>query len=101
MLNLIKDNDFRIRKHASQSLPVFIKKLSNYKIAPYQHPLQGFAQENIFDVISIPMNVNRVADTKLELMLAKMLYKLSNTLLNIEDKNQLVFYLKRTSFLKN
>lgn len=91
LFQLIRDNDFRIRKHACEALPAFIKQFTDQKeLFKYSNLLDDFAKENIFDQISIPMQIGGVADEKLQSKLSKMLYKLSNTLLNIEDKNQLV-----------
>lgn len=97
---LTKDNDIRVRNHAGKSICWFIKNLQvlkkNIFLDNKNQLLNDFISERIFMELPVPLNhindkyeINSDSEKKL----ANILYRLSNELLEIKDKNQQVnFY---------
>lgn len=81
---MIKDNDFRVRNYASESISKLILKESKSEEIL---PLLSFAFENIFhnEIIKIIPNNNA---EKVERELSKIIYTLTNSLMELKEKNQ-------------
>lgn len=97
---LTKDNDIRVRNHAGKSICWFIKNLQvlkkNIFLDNKNQLLNDFISERIFMELPVPLNhINDKIEisSDSEKKLANILYRLSNELLEIKDKNQQVnFY---------
>lgn len=93
---LLGDKDIRVRKCAVNSIVNYIKEKSNYsKLEKLQISLlQEFVHERIFQSLPLPLcNFKTTIDSKslqLQTIFAKVLYRLTNNMLEIHDKNQQV-----------
>lgn len=94
---LIRDNDIRVRNHAGKSICFFIKNFrfleKNVFLDTQNGLLEDFISERIF--MELPVPLNRINDkivisSETEKVLANVLYRLSNELLEITDRNQQV-----------
>ncbi|KAG5669568.1 hypothetical protein PVAND_017455 [Polypedilum vanderplanki] len=95
LFTLIKDNDFRVRNHASESLANWIKNLSQSnnemtKLDQKNNSLVKFVEKNFYryDSFSYGINRNKNFSNEIEHHLSKILYELSNFLMELKDKNQ-------------
>ena len=93
LFELVKDSDFRVRNHVSELLPVIIQRLRRYKQLTPQttNNLSSFVSENLlnFETFFINLKDQHAGDDEIELQLTRILYMISNFLMNVNDKNQL------------
>lgn len=94
LFELIKDSDFRVRNHASEMFPRFIiglcespQRLLSKKTANH---LSDFVNENLvnFEAFFIDVTSRQTSDVEVELQLTRVLYRMSNFLMDVKDKNQ-------------
>lgn len=93
LFELIKDSDFRVRNHVSELLPVIIQRLCRHKLpaAKSKNNLVAFVNANLldFEAFFIDIKDQQNGDVETELQLTRILYTISNFLMNVNDKNQL------------
>lgn len=93
LFQLMKDNDFRIRNQACNALPKFILQLANHQLEPTKcSNLETFVRMNVlkFDAFFIDVAPEWTFSKNIEFQLAKILYQMSNCLIEFKDKNQQV-----------
>lgn len=90
IFELIRDGDFRVRSHASSLLPTFINQLCETPVIPNTNILKTFVDENVmeFEGFFVEVVDRKPGDVKVEQQLSRVLYTLSNFLMDIKDKNQ-------------
>lgn len=96
----MKDNDFRIRNQACNALPKFILQLADHQMEQMKcSNLETFVKMNVlkFDGFFIDVAPEWTFNKSIEFQLAKILYQMSNCLIEFKDKNQqfgIIFALK-------
>ncbi|CAG9807296.1 unnamed protein product [Chironomus riparius] len=89
---LIKDNDFRVRNHSSESLSDWILYLTEHREYSQQNEdkssLKQFVEQNLIKSEALIINLSNDHNPYVELKLSTVLYELSNLLMEIKDKNQ-------------
>lgn len=96
----MKDNDFRIRNQACNVLPKFILQLADHQLEQtICSNLETFVKINVlqFDGFLIDVAPEWTFNKSIEFQLAKILYEMSNYLIEFKDKNQqfgIIFALK-------
>ena len=92
LYGLIKDNDFRVRSHVSDLLPGFILSLCNNdnKKVQITNNLSSFVNENLlnFEAFFYDLKDQITPENSVEVQLTKVLYILTNFLLDVKHKNQ-------------
>ncbi|CAO1418775.1 unnamed protein product [Diamesa serratosioi] len=100
IFQLMKDNDFRIRNQACNVLPKLILQLANHQLEETNcNNLEIFVKMNVlnFDAFFIDVAPKWQFNKSIEFELAKVLYQISNCLIEFKDKNKqfgLIFALK-------
>lgn len=93
LFELIKNSDFRVRNHVSELLPVVIQRLCRVEPVTGRNKnyLLSFVNENLlcFESFFIDMRDQQIGDYETGLHLTRILYTISNFLMNVYDKNQL------------
>ena len=93
LFQLMKDNDFRIRNQACNALPKFILQLADHQLEQTKcNNLETFVKMNVlnFDAFFIDVAPEWRFNKSIEFQLAKILYQMSNCLIEFKDKNQQV-----------
>lgn len=93
LFELIKDNDFRVRNHVSELLPQFISSFTTppSKSSPtHTNHLKAFVSENVTSYDSFFFDMKHQSyDVQTETQLTKILYHVTNYLMEIKNKSQL------------
>lgn len=82
---MMKDNDFRVRNYAGESIAKFIVKKTNFLMD--QSPLKSFILQNIWHHETIKINSCIELTQKYERDLSKLLYIMTNFLMEVKEKN--------------
>lgn len=99
---MLGDKDVRVRNCAVSSIINYIKEKSKYsKMETLQISLvEEFVHDRVFQTLPMPLcnfKININSDSvQLQTIFAKVLYRLTNKLLEIHDKNQQVYILYYT-----
>lgn len=104
LFQLMKDNDFRIRNQACNALPKFILQLADRHLEPTNcSNLETFVRMNVlkFDAFFIDVAPKWTFNKSIEFQLAKILYQMSNCLIEFKDKNQQVRIDKKSDDFDN
>lgn len=95
LLSLLRDNDVRVRSHAGEKLLCYIENTCNGSVnRPDPNIVESFVQNYILSSFAEPIDKRKLtcpADTPQFVKgVAQIFYTLSNQLLNLADRNQLV-----------
>ena len=93
LFQLMKDNDFRIRNQACNVLPKLILQLADHQLEKTNcSNLEMFVKMNVlnFEAFFIDISPKWQFNKSIEFQLSKVLYQISNCLIEFKDKNQQV-----------
>ncbi|CRL05136.1 CLUMA_CG018007, isoform A [Clunio marinus] len=91
LFELLKDSDFRVRNHVSELLPTFLLNLTNKVDKKVTSSLKSFVNINLlntFEAFYVNLKDQEACDESVELELTRFLYRMSNALMDLKDKNQ-------------
>ncbi|XP_062536055.1 huntingtin [Armigeres subalbatus] len=102
ILILLRSSDFRVRNHAGEKLICYIENISGTHCAEKEDGIIGsFVKEHVLSCFANPIDVRYFSHPNnsqdLDTNIAKVLYTLSNKLLDLSDRNQLFGFI---NFLK-
>lgn len=92
LFELVKDNDFRVRNHVSELLPTIVMGISKdvKKVQTNNDSLNTFVNENLlnFEAFFVDVKEQKAVEPDVELQLTRILYVMTNFLMDVKDKNQ-------------